>query len=128
MSTIKINGVTIVSANGGSISVSNGRVVVDGQDVTPDEKQISIEVQGNVDRLDVDACERIIVAGTVGALSTRSGDVECGTVSGGIHTMSGSVTCNGDITGSVQTMSGDVRASGRIAGGANSMSGRIRSI
>ena len=55
MNTIKINDVTITSAQGGSISVSNGRVVINGQDVTPDAKRISIELQGNVDRLEVDA-------------------------------------------------------------------------
>lgn len=121
--TIRINGVTI--ASGRNITITDGRVVIDGRDVTPDGKTITIEVVGDVDRLEVDACDEIAISGSAGSISTQTGDVACGGVSGSVSTMSGDVEC-GDIGGSVQTMSGDVTFSGRVSGGARSISGRVR--
>ena len=105
MNTIRINGVTITG--GRSIVINNGRVVVDGNDVTPNAKDIRIEVNGDVDDLDVDACSTVKVTGSVRKLSTVSGDVECGNVGGDVKTVSGDVTC-GTISGRVSTVSGDI--------------------
>jgi hypothetical protein len=106
MNRITINGVSIVS--GRSISVSGNKVFVDGKDVTPDAKIIRIEVHGNVGDLSADACESILINGSVdGSVSTQSGDVKCGDVGGGVSTMSGDVKC-GVVGGSVKTMSGDI--------------------
>lgn len=88
--------------------VSNGRVVVDGKDVTPDAKQISIEVHGDLHSVQADACERIHVTGSVGEVRTSVGDVHCGDVSGSVQCMSGDVACS-NVAGSVTTMSGDIR-------------------
>lgn len=109
MNIISINGKTIVSA-GRSITISAGRVVVDGKDITdamPDVKVIRIEVNGNVESLTVDACDAINVTGGIGDLSTQTGNVKCGDVSGSVQTMSGDVRC-GAVRGSVKTMSGDI--------------------
>lgn len=107
MNKININGVTITS--GRSITITNGRVVVDGKDVTPDAKDIRIEVQGNVDSISADVCSVLTVTGDVaGDVSTQSGDVQCGNVGGDVETMSGDVRC-GTVAGKVKTMSGDVR-------------------
>lgn len=106
MGTIRINGSNnIISGN--NIVVSNGRVIVDGKDVTPDAKQISIAVDGDVSSVSVDACERVDVKGSAGQVKTQSGDVVCGNVEGSVSTMSGDVNC-GAVAGSVSTMSGDV--------------------
>ncbi len=103
-----INGVRI--SGGNNITIRNGRVIVDGADVTPSDKQINIAVQGNVTRLEVDCCDRIGIAGSAGAVSTQSGDVEVrGDITGSVNTMSGSVECGGSISGNVSTMSGSVR-------------------
>lgn len=102
---IVINGVVV--SGGKNIVVSNGRVVVDGQDVTPDAKDIRIEVHGSVDSLDVDACNAISVTGSAGSIKTQSGDVRCGDVHGSVKTMSGDVHC-GAVSGGVETMSGDI--------------------
>lgn len=84
-----INGRRIIA--GRRIVVSNGRVECDGTDVTPDAKNIRIEVHGNVASLDADFCALIHVTGDVGSIKTASGDVRCGGVSGSISTMSGDV-------------------------------------
>ena len=104
-STVRINGVTYT---GNNIVVSNGKVLINGQDHTPDSKKIDIVVNGNIETLKVDACDKVVVGGSVSSLSTLSGDVKIeGNVGGSISTMSGSVKC-GSIGGSVSTMSGDI--------------------
>lgn len=126
-STITINGTTITTTRNGSISFSNGRVIIDGKDVTPDAKIISIEVQGDIRSISADVCEKIAITGGAGSVRTQSGDVECGPVTGSVSTMSGDVRC-ASIGGSVSTMSGDVNAAGPVHGGADSLSGRIRGV
>lgn len=110
MASISINGINIQSMTAGrSIIINNGKVIVDGQDVTPDSKTITIEVTGNVDKLSVDACSKIAINGDSGSIKTQSGDVEVGgQVSGSIQTMSGDVDC-GNVLGNISTMSGDVK-------------------
>jgi hypothetical protein len=106
VNNIKINGLSITG--GRSVVVSNGRVIVDGKDVTgEDSKNITIEIQGDVAELSVDACNTIQVTGTVGKIKTLSGSVQCGDVAGSVQTMSGSVVC-GKIDGDTSTMSGSI--------------------
>lgn len=108
MASISINGVSI---SGGSVVIRNGKVIVDGKDVTPaDAKEISITVNGNVNKVEVDACKTIDVTGDVGNVKTLSGDITVtGNVSGSVQTMSGDVDCGGNVAGSVSTMSGNVK-------------------
>lgn len=106
MSIITINGNTF---SGSNIIVTNGKVLINGKDVTPDSKEINISVVGNIEQLKVDACNKVSVEGNVQSISTKSGDVEVsGDVDGSISTMSGDVDC-GHVKGSVSTMSGDVK-------------------
>ena len=112
MNRIVINGKTI-SASGRNVSIINNRVIVDGKDVTPDlaeTKEINIMVEGPIERLQVDACNKIGVRGNVGSIKTQSGNVDIlsGNVQGSVQTMSGDVTC-GNIAGSVSTMSGNIK-------------------
>ncbi len=105
MNKVIINGKTYVGGN--NITISGNRVIVDGKDMTPDAKDIHIEVTGNVSNLSVDCCNSVRVSGTVGELSTQSGDVTCGDVGGSVSSMSGDIRC-GSVGGSVKTMSGDI--------------------
>jgi hypothetical protein len=106
MSTISINGNVY---SGDNIVVMNGKVIINGMDVTPDSKEINITIEGNIHDLKVDACNSIRVVGNVNAISTKSGYVDVtGGVAGSIQTMSGSVDC-GDVGGSISTMSGSVK-------------------
>ena len=107
MNKININGVVI--SGGRNITITNGRVVIDGKDMTPDTKDIRIEVQGNVGAISADVCTSLSVVGDVtGDVSTQSGDVQCGNIGGDVKTMSGDVKC-GEVAGNVKTMSGDIR-------------------
>lgn len=106
MGSITINGNSYV---GNSIVVSNGKVIIDSKDMTVDGKQINITINGNINDLKVDSCEKISVKGNVGSIKTTSGDVDIvGDVSGSVQTMSGDVDCS-NIEGSVSTMSGDIK-------------------
>jgi len=106
MSTITINGNTY---SGNSVVVTNGKVLINGKDVTPESKDINISVEGNIEELKVDACNKVSVTGSVKNIATKSGDVDVtGDVDGSIQTMSGDVDC-GHVQGSVSTMSGDVK-------------------
>ena len=105
MGTIVINGEIYL---GNSITVKNGKVIVDGKDFTPNSKDIKIEVKGDIDRLDVGSCKSLKVNGNINNVSTQSGDVSCGHVSGNVSTMSGDVDCM-NVGKSVSTMSGDIK-------------------
>jgi len=106
MSSITINGVTYQGGN--SIVAIGNKVMIDGKDVTPDAKVINITVEGNIDEVSADYCQKIIVKGTANNVRTSSGDVDCGEVTGSVTTMSGDVKC-GTVAGSVRTTTGDIK-------------------
>jgi len=105
MSIITINGKVY---HGNSVSVTGNQVIIDGvkQDI-PDEKNVTISIEGDVNMLSVDTCNKVSVTGTVGTLKTMSGDVKCGDVEGDVKTMSGDVKCK-SVAGKIKTMSGDI--------------------
>lgn len=121
MATLNINGKIF---KGNNVSICNGRVEIDGVDVTPEQKQITISVEGNVDRLEVDTCNKLNIAGACGTVRSGSGDVKCGDVTGGVQTGSGDVQCQ-DVHGNVTTSSGDVSA-GMVSGNVRTSSGDIQ--
>lgn len=101
--SVDIDGRTFTGRN---ISINGDRVVVDG--VEQDGQlvgNISITVNGDVESIASGSGD--IKAQSVGKVSTGSGDVECGDVSGSVTTGSGDIKC-GRISGSASTMSGDI--------------------
>lgn len=95
--------------NGNSISISGNKIIIDGIDVTPESLQVQIIVESNIESIKADTCNTISVTGSVGSISTMSGDVEIdGNISGSISTMSGDVDCN-NVGGNISTMSGDIK-------------------
>lgn len=105
--TVTVNGATF---SGGSITIQNGVVTVDGvdQDITFAAGQtIKVEVSGDVDTLETKSGD-VTVNGAVGRVKTQSGDVRCGDVNGDAETMSGDITCK-KIGGNARTMSGNIR-------------------
>ena len=124
-SSININ---TKSYSGNNVSIINGKIFVDGKKVdTDNDKNITISINGNVDNLEIDSCDRIEITGNVTTLkngsgdvkckdveqniTSGSGDVECDIVKGNIITGSGDVNCRGSISGNVKTGSGDVKYS-----------------
>lgn len=111
MNTVVINGKTM--RVNGTVSIINGKVLCNGKPIEDlesiDEKVINISINGDVEKIDVDACDRIEVTGKVNYIKTMRGDIEVhGDVTGDVKTMSGDIDC-GNVGGNASTMSGDVR-------------------
>lgn len=107
-----INGMVV----DGDLIITNGKVFVNGKQVTTDGKIINISIEGNVETLKVDACDKILVNGDVGSISTASGDIFLNECKGSIQTTSGDVECHGN-SGNITTVSGDVKV--RQSSGSN---------
>lgn len=110
MSTISINGVVYAGRN---LVVNNNKVYIDGKLAnTEDMKEINIVVQGDIENIKVDACDKVTVNGTVKQnVETQSGniDINQGSVAGNVSSMSGNVDVGGSVGGSVKTMSGNIK-------------------
>lgn len=105
MSRVTINGKTYI---GNNIIVSNGKIMIDEKNVTSDDKVINITVNGNIDSLKVDTCNKLEIIGNVTNVNTVSGDVDInGDVNGSIQTVSGDIKCK-NVGGSINTLSGDI--------------------
>ena len=63
VNTISINGKTIVT-NANSVQVCGDKIVIDGKDVTPDAKEITLKVEGSVENVIAEYGE-VNVTGTV---------------------------------------------------------------
>ena len=114
-----------VTYQGKSVSICNGKVIVDGKKINIDDKIINIKIDADIDKLEVDYCEKIEVNGNVGDIKTTSGDVKISkSVFDNVKTTSGDIKIGGDINGSVQTVSGDVEAKD-IYGSVKTISGDI---
>lgn len=109
MNKVNFNGKTYTS--NGSIVITNGRVILDGKEVTTEEstKIINIVIKGSVDVLEIDNCNYVQVKGNCGSVKTISGDIECdGEVLGDVSSVSGKIECFGDVKGSIRSISGDI--------------------
>ena len=102
---------TSVVINGNRINGGKRlQILVDGRDVTPqDAQEITVNVEGNLESLEVTFCKQITVTGNVGKVSSTSAPVKIGgNVTGDVETVSGEVDCKGSIRGNVETLSGDI--------------------
>lgn len=113
MGTIVINGKKLHYE--GSLTVINGKYFVNGKEVTDwnelakDQKQVNIEIHGDVEKIDVECCDQITITGNVKKVKTTSGDVEIhGDVDGDVESVSGSIEC-GNVGGDARTISGNIR-------------------
>lgn len=118
---IKVNG---ISYSGNNLVIKNGRVFCDGKDVTPEMKEINITVEGDVEKIQIDACEILNVYGSVGSIKSGSGDIDCVNITGNIKTGSGDIKCN-DVGGSIETGSGNINCF-NVQGNVKTNSGNIR--
>ena len=124
-SSIRINGRNIVGVN--NVTIINGKVIVDGNDVTPEnEKQITIEVNGDIAYIDADVCKNITVTGNAGSVKTSQGDIDVGgNVNGDVKTSQGSIDIGGSVTGDVKTSQGSIKVKGTVSGKATTSMGNV---
>lgn len=115
MTKIIRNGNYISISGGGTINITDGNILVDGKPLDElnvsdvNEKEINITIQGEVDHIDIDYCNRITVNGNVKRVKTNQGDIDItGDVDGDVHTNMGDVTC-GNIKGDCHTNMGNIR-------------------
>ena len=109
MNSVTINGRTIVSS--GSITISNGQIIIDGQSVDglENEKTININIEGPVESLIIDNATKISVVGNVHELTSKNGNIEVtGNVTGNVENKNGNVDC-GNVGGDVNTKNGNIR-------------------
>lgn len=104
--SVQINGKTYKGKN---VSIVNGEVFVDGkiQSEFTTQKNIRIQISGNVHTVESQSGDVEISGGVSGDVSSASGDIKCGAVGGSVQTASGDVKC-GDVRGNVKTLSGDI--------------------
>jgi len=114
---------TSINISGNNVIVKNGKVIVDGNEVSAQLENLIINISGNVENLDVDACKTITITGNAKKVNTASGDVIVHDVDGNVQTVSGDVKAN-DVSGDVETVSGDVNAN-KILGNVDTVSGDI---
>lgn len=122
MATISINNNDVV---GRTMIIKNKKIIVDGVDVTPQTTEITITVTGDIDLLDVDACNTVTVDGCVNNASVGVGDLTCGDVTGDAKTGTGDVKC-GTVGGNVKTDVGDIKVHGQVSGNAKTGCGNIK--
>ena len=113
--TIVVNGkanvgTTIIS--GGTVTIDGGKITVDGKPLSEldveDEKVINITIQGDIERLEVDYCQKIEVTGNVKRIKANNGDVSIGgDVQGDVHANMGTITC-GNVEGDCHANMGNI--------------------
>lgn len=106
----RVDNSVIITKDNANVVITNNKVYVDGKDVTPKGKQITVQVTGNVENLKCDSCSSVTVSGNAGSVRSSSGDVEVtGNVTGDAETTSGDIYVKGGVKGSVSAVSGDIR-------------------
>ena len=104
---VTINGKTY---KGNNVSVINNEVFIDGKraDQTEDTKVINITIDGKVETLDVDYCDKLEITGDCGNVSSKNGNIQVkGNVSGDVTNKNGNIVCR-DVGGDAETKNGDV--------------------
>lgn len=104
---VTVNGQTY---EGNNVSVRNNEVWVDGKKVgTENHKQISIVVQGDGAKVEVDSCDSVRIEGNAQGIITTNGNINVvGSVMGNVNTVNGNVSCS-SIGGHVTTVNGDIK-------------------
>ena len=115
----KRGGNTIIPEKGETLSMVGNKWYINGQEIDINsiaQKQqegntvtININIEGSLERLEVDYCEKITITGDCKRVKTNSGDISVGgDVAGDVHTNMGDVDC-GNVEGDVHTNMGNIR-------------------
>jgi hypothetical protein len=79
---VSINNVSHSVTN--SMTISDGKVIIDGVDVTQDYEKVSIVIHGDVKSIEVGVCKDVTINGNTGSVTTRHGSIKCGDVTGDV--------------------------------------------
>ena len=103
---ISINGKTY---KGNNVSVINGQVYIDGvKKVASEEKVINITIEGDINELKVDVCDKLEVTGNCHTVNSTNGNIQVkGNVSGDVTNKNGNIICK-EVGGDATTKNGNV--------------------
>ncbi len=109
---VVINGKSF-NCKGGSISVSNNRVIIDGKDVTGldsfSEKEINITIEGNCGDVSIEVGNITVNGSVTKSVRNTNGNIDIsGDVGGDVKTTNGSIDC-GNVNGDVKTVNGNIK-------------------
>ena len=108
---VKINGKTY---KGNNVSMINNKIFIDGKEVTDtddDSKVINIKIEGNIETLNIDTCDKLDVIGECGIINSKNGNVVInGNVSGDVTNKNGNIVC-GNVSGDVDNKNGNIKHS-----------------
>lgn len=79
-----------------SMVINNGKIIIDGKatDIPTDYPNITINIQGDIERLEVEQCEKINISGNAKRVKTNCGSIDVqGDIQGDAHTNCGSISC-----------------------------------
>ncbi len=131
--------------NGHNITIENGKVIVDGKDVTHSIKMTNgnkyssndvyqINITGDVGNVVVDDCSKITIGGNVIHVSAHNGNIDVkGNVVAHMNAIdvisvnNGNINIGGDVTGNVATKMGNIKC-GNVSGNATTKMGNINII
>lgn len=116
-----VNGKRVITTNGRVIKnmvIRDGKITIDGRTLDEYMNQqehasvrpvITIQVTGDVERIDCDECKEISITGNCRNVKTSMGDIRVGgDVDGDVHTNMGSIDC-GNVGGDVHTNMGSIK-------------------
>lgn len=104
---IEINGVKFTGSN---VSISGGKIIVDGKEVKglEGEREIVVNVEGNLEKLRTDN-GTVNVKGSTESIQTVNGNINVGgCVYGDVKTVNGNVDCK-VVQGSVSSVNGNIK-------------------
>lgn len=80
-----------------SMTISGGKIIIDGKvaNIPTDYPNITINIQGDIERLEVQQCDKINISGNAKRVKTNCGSIDVqGNIEGDAHTNCGSISCN----------------------------------
>ena len=107
--TVAVNGREFT---GRKIERVDGRILIDGRDVTDEvatpASELLIVVQGDVSKLEIHGSQQVTINGNAGSVTATTGSITVtGNVTGSVESATGSITC-GKVGGNVNAVMGCV--------------------
>ena len=110
MAEMIINGKNFRVPDGASVSILNGKVIVDGAiiEYESSSKILNIVINGTIEKVETTSAD-MTINGNVFSAKTKSGDISVnGDVVGDISAVSGYINISGEVHGNVSTVIGDI--------------------